>query len=129
MELITERYKNQVAGVLNCFDRIVLSGNLLQHCHPTGFQNYLRDQGIRCFDFQNTVGKRIANGLKKHVDELAAQTNTEIHYLGKSKIRKESFVQAIIDKRGEHPGLVCILKCIEGCNRFIPLYGACPHRC
>ncbi len=27
MELITERYKNQVAGLLNCFDRTVLSGD------------------------------------------------------------------------------------------------------
>lgn len=120
MELITERYENQVAGLLNCFDRIVLSGNLLKYCYPAGLESYLREHKIRCFDFQNTVGKKLADSLKRQAQALAKDAGIQIKYLGKSKIRKESYVQAILDERGNHPGLVCILSCVEGCMRFMP---------
>lgn len=122
MELITERYKNQVAGLLNCFDRIVLTGNLLQYCRSQGMEGYLRDNNIRCFDFQNMLGKPLAAMLKKHAHTLAEGAGIEVEYLEKSDIRKESHVQNILDKRGGQPGLVCILSCTEGCNRFIPQY-------
>ena len=122
MELITERYENQVSGLLNCFDRVVLSGNLLQHCHPHGLESYLRDKDILCFEFQDKVGKVLSDQLKSHAKTLAATAGIEIEYLGKTRIRKESHVQTIIDERGDHPGLVCILSCVEGCMRFIPQY-------
>jgi hypothetical protein len=68
------------------------------------------------------MAKPLADKLKTHTKNLAATTGIEIHYLGKKKIRKESYVQNILDERGHEPGLVCILSCVEGCMRFMPQY-------
>ncbi|MFA7183818.1 MAG: hypothetical protein WC082_02935 [Victivallales bacterium] len=122
MKLITERYENQIAGVLNCFDRIVLTGNLQSFCYSAGMEGYLRHQDIRCFDFPTTLAKPLADKLKTHAKNLAATAGIEIDYLGKKQIRKESYVQNILDERGYESGLVCILSCVEGCMRFMPQY-------
>jgi len=31
--LLTERYADQLQGVLNCYDRIIISGHLQPFCH------------------------------------------------------------------------------------------------
>ena len=39
-EQIPERYRDQVHGVLDCYDRIVISGNLLPLCFAQGATQY-----------------------------------------------------------------------------------------
>ena len=36
MGLITERYADQIAGVLSCFDRVIVTGTLPTLCYADG---------------------------------------------------------------------------------------------
>jgi hypothetical protein len=35
-------------------------------------------------------------------------------------VRKEDRVKAVLAKRGDHPGLVCILSAMEACSTYKP---------
>ena len=49
--LITERYETEIRGVLDCYDRIVISGQLQPLCYAKGMTKYLYNQGVRIFDY------------------------------------------------------------------------------
>ena len=40
MELLTERYKGQIAGVLCCYDRIIMQGTVPKWCYAKGMTDY-----------------------------------------------------------------------------------------
>ena len=49
--LITEKYQDEIHGVLHCYDRVVISGNLQPLCYAKGMTKYLYTQQIRIFDY------------------------------------------------------------------------------
>src|SRR6266436_4833214 len=51
IELLTERHREQIAGVLSCFDRIIIQGTLPGLCFADGMTRYLNLKGIRIFDY------------------------------------------------------------------------------
>jgi len=118
MELITNRYENQIAGVLNCYDRIVLTGTLLNRCYSGGMELYLKIHKIRYFDFFDKLAHPLADEIKKQAHDIACEAGIEIEYLGRSTIRKESLVQEKLQQRGNSPGLVCILSNVERCRCY-----------
>jgi hypothetical protein len=50
-ELLPEKYRDQVQGVLECYDRIVITGHLFPLCYAHGATNYLYGQKVRIFDY------------------------------------------------------------------------------
>ena len=48
---LTERYNNRIAGVLSCYDRVVITETLPGVCYADGMTRYLNAQGIRIFDY------------------------------------------------------------------------------
>jgi hypothetical protein len=67
MTLLTERYAAQIAGVLSCYDRMVITGTLPSVCFPEGMATFLRSHGQRLFDYP-----RFAEPLRE-----AIRTNAE----------------------------------------------------
>ena len=66
LRLPTERYAPQIAGVLSCWDRILLFGMLPKICYAEGMTSYLYERKIRIFDypkfaepFRNTLRPRM----------------------------------------------------------------------
>ena len=49
--LLTDRYHDRLAGVLSCYDRIVITGTLPGACFAEGMTKLLRSRGIRIFDY------------------------------------------------------------------------------
>ena len=49
--LLTERHAQQIAGVLSCYDRVIVQGTLPVFCYADGMSAYLSKRGIRIFDF------------------------------------------------------------------------------
>ncbi len=47
---LAERYDERIAGVLSCYDRIIISGTLPGICYAKGMTAFLRGNGIRIFD-------------------------------------------------------------------------------
>src|SRR5580704_12304479 len=48
---LMERYDNRIAGVLSCYDRVVITGTLPGVCYADGMTRYLNAKGIRIFDY------------------------------------------------------------------------------
>ena len=50
-QLLTEKYADNLDGVLGCYDRIVITGSLAELCYPKGATGYLYARDIRIFDY------------------------------------------------------------------------------
>jgi hypothetical protein len=51
MELLTERYADQIRGTNRCFDRIVVQGLLEPISYAKGMTCYFYSHELRIFDF------------------------------------------------------------------------------
>ena len=83
-ELLTERHPEQIAGVISCWDRVVIRGMLTTLGCPDGMTAYLSARGIRIFDFQE-FAKPLTASVKAHAERLAAGAGLEINYIRKKQ--------------------------------------------
>ena len=81
--LLTDRYRDRLAGVLSCYDRIVITGTLPGACFAEGMTKLLRSRGIRIFDYPVFAAE-----LRDRVRAAAAT----IEHIAKSHVRKEAVV-------------------------------------
>ena len=49
--LLSERYRERLAGVLSCYDRIIVTGTLPGVCYAKGMTAFLSARQIRIFDY------------------------------------------------------------------------------
>ena len=126
-EGLSERYDERIAGILSCYDRIIISGTLPGICYAKGMTAFLRSNGIRIFDYP-----QFAAGLRDVVRENAAQVadaaGVTIEHVAKNHIRKESIIAKVIANRGDHPGLVHILSAMEACDAYKPWHDKKTHK-
>jgi len=118
-ELLSERYADQLDGVLSCYDRIVITGSLMPLCYAQGMTQYLYQQGIRIFDYAQ-FAEPLRKRLRENAEALAEANEVKIEYLRKNDERKENRIQKVLRKRGEQPGLVHIFGAMEACPSYRP---------
>jgi len=120
MTLLTERYASQIAGVLPCFDRIIITGTLVGVCFAEGMANYLRRHGIRLFDYAR-FAEPLREEIRENAERIARENGLEIEFIRSAgAFRKEHRIRAILQQRGDHPGLVHIFSAMEPCPAFTP---------
>jgi hypothetical protein len=120
---LTERYDERIAGVLSCYDRVVVTGTLPGVCYAEGMTRFLYSRNIRIFDyphFANTLRERI----RSCAEALAEQNQVAIEYVAKSHIRKEDVVAKVLQRRTQEGrsahGLVHIISAMEACEAYQP---------
>lgn len=116
-QLLTERFCDKIAGVLSCYDRIIIQGTIRDFRYAQAMTNYLYARHIRIFDYTQ-FAQPIREGLCDHAKYLADETGIEIRFIRKSGIRKAEIVHEIIKERGTHPGPVAILSAMEACSTY-----------
>jgi hypothetical protein len=119
LTLITERYASQIAGVLSCFDRMVVFGTLPKICFAGGMTSYLYERQIRIFDYPR-FAESFRNRLRENADRLAAESGIAIEHVHRKSFRKEERVKELLAQRGNKPGLVCLLSAMEPCTAYKP---------
>lgn len=119
VELLTERHKEQIAGVLSCWDRVLIFGTLPKVCYAEGMTSYLYEKHVRIFDYPR-FAEPFRDQLRENAERLAAANGIEIEFLRKRNVRKEDRVKEILAQRGEQPGLVCIFSTMEPCSTYKP---------
>jgi len=119
LTLLTERHANQIAGVLSCYDRILVFGTLPKICFAGGMTAYLYEHKIRIFDYPRFAAT-FRDRLRENAEQLAAENGIQIEHIRKKNFRQEDRVQKILAQRGERPGLVCILSALEPCTTYKP---------
>src|ERR1022692_3267968 len=121
LTLLTERYAPQIAGVLSCFDRLLMFGTLPKVCFADGMTAYLYQHKVRIFYYPR-FAEPFRNRLREQAEKLAADNGLQIEHIRKKNFRKENRVKQILAQRGEQPGLVCILSAMEPCATYKPWY-------
>ena len=119
VELLTERHAEQIAGVLGCWDRVLIFGTLPGVCYAGGMTSYLYERGIRIFDYAK-FAEPYRNRIRENAERMAAEAGVEIEFIRKRNVRKEDRAKEIVAKRGEHSGLVCIFSAMEPCSSYKP---------
>ncbi len=70
VELLTERHKGQIAGLLSCYDRIIIQGTVPGWCYASGMTGYFYAHEMRIFDYRRSVHS-IGNGTVRQLQALA----------------------------------------------------------
>src|SRR6266436_98705 len=109
---LTERYDDRIAGVLSCYDRVVVTGTLPTVCYAAGMTKFLYAIGVRIFDYPQFAAT-LRDRVRERAASLAAQAGITIEHIAKSHIRKEAVVAEVLKRRGEHPGLVHVISAME----------------
>lgn len=119
-DLLSEKYRADMYGVLNCYDRIIISGNLHPMCYAKGMTKYLYIHGIRIFDYKE-FAQPLRDVIRSNAEAVAQENGLEIEFIRKSKgFRKEKRIREILQVRGAHPGLVHIFSAMERCSAYSP---------
>ena len=124
---LLERHDDRIAGVLSCYDRVVITGTLPTVCYADGMTKFLNANHLRIFDYP-----RFAEPSRERVREqaaaLAAEAGLTIEHIGKKHVRKEAAAAKVLKGRGEHPGLVHIVPAMEGCDTYKPWHDKQTHK-
>jgi hypothetical protein len=127
-KLLSEKYSAELYGVLNCYDRVIISGNLHPLCYDKGMTKYLYINNIRIFDYKE-FAQRLRDAIRANAEAIAQENGLEIEFIHKSKsFRKEDRIHEILQTRGEHPGLVHIFSAMETCTAYYPWHDKQTHK-
>jgi len=124
---LLERYDDRIAGVLSCYDRVVITGTLPTVCYADGMTKFLNANHVRIFDYAK-FAEPLRDRVREQAASLAAGAGITIEHIGKKHIRKEAVVAKVLEQRGEHPGLVHIISAMEGCDTYKPWHDKQTHR-
>ena len=116
---LTERYGERIAGVLSCYDRVVITGTVPVICYAEGMTRFLHAAGIRIFDYPQFAMK-LRDRIRECAASLAVEAGVPIEHIAKSHIRKEDVVAQVLARRGAQPGLVHIISAMEACDSYRP---------
>lgn len=119
MELLTNRYVQNLAGVLSCYDRILVTGTLPGACFADGMTSFLNSRGIRIFDYPQ-FALPLRERIRANAQALAAEQGATIEHIAKAHVRKEDVVARVLAVRGDAPGLVHVISAMETCATYQP---------
>jgi hypothetical protein len=120
LQLLTERRSEQIAGVLSCYDRMLIQGTLPGLCYAEGMTAYLYAHHVRIFDYTQWA-QPLREVLRENAERLAQGNGLEIEFIRRTKsFRKEDKIAQVLKQRGEHPGLVWIFSAMEPCSTYRP---------
>jgi DNA-binding transcriptional ArsR family regulator len=119
MELLNERHRDLIKGVISCYDRVIIQGNLQGLNYAEGMSAYLRSRNIRIFDYP-TFAQEYREDIRLNAEKIAKDNGIEIQFIRKADERKEKLVRDILKNRGDHPGIVTILSAMERCPSYQP---------
>lgn len=123
---LIERYGDQIAGVLSCYDRVVITGTLPSVCYAEGMTKFLCAHKWRIFDYP-----KFAEGLRDRIRDgaaaLAKKAGVAIEFIANTHVRKEAVVAKVLERRGDHPGLVHVISAMEACGAYQPWHDKKTH--
>jgi hypothetical protein len=119
IELLSERYAAQIAGVLSCWDRVLIFGTLPKISYPGGMTSFLHERQVRIFDYPK-FAEPFRYALRENAERLAAEAGIEIEFIRKRNFRKEDRVKQALARHGNQPGLVHIFSAMEPCSTYKP---------
>ena len=120
--LITEAYKKDIEGILQCYDRININATAGTFGYSDGMTHFFYSNGFKIFDFHN-VFTPVTKNIIKNAEQIASNNNLKIEYVRKTKaFRKDDTIAEIVKNRGTHEGIVHIFSQQETYDTYSPWY-------
>lgn len=116
---LLERHADKIAGVLGCYDRVVIRGTVPGLCYAEGMASFLRQKGTRLFDYVK-VFEPYRDEINENAKRLAEEHGFDVEFMRKTTFRKDDRIEEVLAKRGRSPGLVHILSAMEACPSYRP---------
>jgi len=127
MSSLMDRHGDHILGRLECLDRVVVTGTLPGICHAEGMTGFLFKHRIRVFDYA-TFAAPLRDAIRDNAEALARDAAVAVEFIRKKDFRKEDRVAAIVQQRGDHPGLVHVFSAMESCTSYKPWHDKQTHR-
>src|SRR5450755_390274 len=124
---LVDRYDDRIAGVLCCYDRVVITGTLPTICYAAGMTGFLHARQVRIFDYPE-FASALRDQVRGRAASLASEAGIEIEHIAKGHIRKEAVVAKVLEQRGDHPGLVHVISAMEACAAYKPSHDEQTHK-
>ena len=119
MKAFIERYSDKILGVISCFDRVVITGTIIEICYADGMSGHLRGKKIRIFDYTR-FAEPLREEIRENAEKIARDSGLEIEFIRRKNFRKEDRIEEVVGRRGDHPGMVHIFSAMERCPSFSP---------
>lgn len=116
-QTLLERHAQDLKGVIECFDRVVLFGTYKASGWTGAMEQHLRGRGTTFMEFNQSYANELRLEVAEHVRTLARAEDMEIRQVNAGE-RKEALVEEILAVRGRQEGVGCILGAIEHCRCF-----------
>src|SRR5688572_30319753 len=101
MANLIDRHRDQIEGVLSCYDRVVIRGTLPSVCYAKAMATTLDARGIRLFDYPKQFAEPLRDVIRAHATRVAADAGIEVEYIKKpTTYRKEDRIREILADRG-----------------------------
>ena len=119
MNSFVERHAEKISGVLSCFDRVLITGTLVDIGHADAMTGYLYARKIRIFDYAQWANP-LREVIRQNAERIAAEAGLQIEFIRRKNFRKEDRIREIVAQRGDHPGLVHVFSAMEACPAYTP---------
>ena len=93
-----------MAGILCCYDRILIQGRVPQWGYASGMTEYFYARRMRIFDYPRWA-QPLRDAIRQNAERLAKENQIEIEFIRSRKNgRKEDRVQQILEQRAINRG-------------------------
>jgi hypothetical protein len=124
---LIERYDDRIAGVLSCYDRVVVTGTLPTVCYADGMTRFLYANQIRIFDYP-VFAMTLRDRVRAAATSLAAEAGIAIEHVSQGHVREEAIVAKVLEQRGDRPGPVHVISAMEACDAYKPWHDKQTHK-
>jgi len=125
--LIIDKYQNQIAGIISCYDRVIIQGSLSNWGYSEGMTAFLFQEKIKIFDFVK-FAQTLRDELIRNINSICQINNIEIVYIKKPRaFSKDEYVHKIIVEKNITEGLVVIFSVLEHSISYEPRVDKIKH--
>jgi hypothetical protein len=124
---LEDRYDDRIVGVLSCYDRVVITGTIPTVSYAGGMTRFLYASGIRIFDYPD-FASTLRDRVRERAASIASDAGITIEHIARGHIRKEEVVAKVLERRGDHPGLVHVISAMEACDAYKPWHDKQTHK-
>lgn len=89
MNPFVERHADKVAGVISCFDRVIVTGTLPDIGYAGAMAGYLSYHHIRLFDYPRWA-EPLRDELRNHAEHLAGEAGLSVEFIRRYKVSGHS---------------------------------------
>ena len=115
MKKFVEKHRDQIIGVIRCFDRIVFKG-YLPISDARSMERFMQRKGVLFKDLKRFVTTH-SERLKAHARATAEKARRPMIYCARPE-HKDDHARAIAERDGITEGLVCVFSALEACPSF-----------